>query len=725
MLENSQKQEFKKYCLQFYKSLKHPFGGQDSFINISDLEISLDIFESILFAEVKEKIFEGLETQFYSAFGNYLHLARTEIGDLCNNADKLSALIDPFLKKLVFCFFPNKKIKKTGKSIVLYKTSNYADILEFLNIIKVKDIVKKKLSFWEKQPARLAILRKGFTSRQKGVHESRIHNLGDLEKITYSIIGSFVAVCLHLLSLPGIESKIKEIIERRRAIYLLRERVRSYPITNTLFSIKEHLLVYSYRGTFQPNIEEKKFVFLNYLAERGPCFYWLKKDKKLILEWAKKFFKNPPNEKIRGNTIRLLLEKSTPVPFSVILDNFDYFETQIELSEYIKKFATKSDRDLLLKLYNRYFNKREEVALASKEVIVGTFTRVDETLKKLATSSSRKKNILFRSIIKNFAKKKDLEKYRNFKELKDRAMQIIYIYCLGEVGFKNDLELLRKWVNARRRNKNIREACWYSISRIANRFGDSKYVLSLINKRDKTIKVSAAKALTRNGIGKYFKFLFSKNFGNKFSVNSLILEIAEEGDREIIRKHLTKAELDYSTRDLVLALCKIGHSDDFDFLFNLFSKCDYEIRFANQIRVAYNMAKICDKKKIRFLRKVIKSREFWRYIAPGEKRASNPLPVKNTENQNLTRRIISEAFLENAGKEDIPLIFKLLSHYFRWTANQAAFKLAKIGGVKNLDNLIEEAWKLKEKDLEFDYLDRAHPVINTLCLLDKKLYYLN
>jgi hypothetical protein len=177
--------EFKEYCLQFYRELNHPYSSQKKVsINISDLEISLDILDSVLSIESEEKSFQGLKDQFYSAFTNYLRLPRNEIGSLCNNIDKLSALIDPFLKKVAFYFLPNEKITiKNGRSIPLWKTSQYADILEALKIIKVKEIQKKEISYWERQQADLAILREAFTARQKGVHESRIHNLEELEKI--------------------------------------------------------------------------------------------------------------------------------------------------------------------------------------------------------------------------------------------------------------------------------------------------------------------------------------------------------------------------------------------------------------------------------------------------------------------------------------------------------------------------------------------------------------
>jgi hypothetical protein len=724
MLENNQKKEFRQYCLQFYKDLRHPFGGQESSINFSDLETSLDIFEGVLSLEVAEESLQGIEEQFYSAFNNYLILSRTEIGNLCNNINTLSRLIDPFLKKIALLFFTDKKITKNKKQILLWKTSNYADILDAIGIIKAKKLYEKRENYWKQEQASFAILRKGFTSRQKGVHESRIYGLEHLEYLTYSIIGSFIVICLHLLKYPSIIEKVREITKKRRVIYLFKERAMSYPISNNLLSMKECLLVYRYRTEIKPDIEEKKFIFLNYLAGRGPCFYWLKDDKNLIFEWAKEFLEKNQDETIKRNSLRLLAENFTSLPFplQLFLENFGYYEDKLELSQYIEKFAKNSDKCLLLKLYN---DKREEVAMTSRALLIKMFPRIDDNLRKLSVSDSPSKRRLFRDIIDNFAKKKDLSKYRDFPNLKDESRRIIYIYCLGEVGSKQDLDFLLSWIKTGRKGKKIKMACWYAISKIANRLSDSQFVWKLINRREREITAIVLEAITRNGIGAHFKFLFTNNFARKFLLGNIILKIADKNDKKIIKNYLLKTKLNdelgysmrYNVRDLMLALCSIGNSDDFNFLFNLFSNCNYEVYIPNHVRLAYSMAKICSREKIGFFKRAINSREFWRYIFPDKKRTTNPLPLKEVRNQALIRRLIAVSFLKISNKREIPFISKLLFHNYKWIANEAAIKLAEVGGIKEIDGLVE---KLQEFDEE--KLNESKPAINALCLLDKKIY---
>jgi len=715
--------EFKEYCLHFYRELNHPYSLQKNIpVNISDLEISLDILDSVLNIESKEKSFRGLKDQFYSAFTNYLKLPRNEIGSLCNSIDKLSTLIDPFLKKVAFYFLPKEKITiKNGKSILLWRTSQYADILEALEVIKVSEIVKKEISYWERQPADLALLRGAFAARHKGVHESRIHNLEELEKIVYGVIGTYIIVCLKILKNASISSQLKEIIEKRRAAYLFEERVRSFSITNTLFSKKEHLLLYRHRNEIRPDMDGKKFLFINYLAGRGPCFFWFRReDKDVMVAWAKEFLSESADDIIKKNAVRFLSENSIYVSLSSLLDTFSYYEEKEELSQYIKQHAKPSDKTTLLSLCN---DKREEVALVSRELLTKMFPATDEVLRKIATSKSTSKIRLLRAIIRNRAQEMETNRYRSFPTAKDKAEQLIYIYSLAEVGTDQDLKLLSNWVAAKKRNESLRVACWYSISRIANRLQDQKLVWSLINKKSPIVKIAALEALTRKGIGRNFRLLFSKKFIrfiNRFNISSVILGIAVPNDNKIIRSYLSKAKLDYNARDFVLTLCSIGNAGDCDFLLDLFSQYKEKIDFQNHVRVASSMAKLCSLKRLSSLRKWINSKEFWSYILTEQQRPKKRLPIENIDNQAFMRRVVAACFIKKASRTDIDLIYKLLHHYYKWIAYKAAAKLSKIGEIQDIDNLTENLWSLDDEEL-----NNSDPALYGLCLIDKKVHMID
>jgi hypothetical protein len=718
MMDRSNLSDIKEYCLQFYRELNHPCSlGKKVPINISDLEMAVDVLDGILGIESREKSFRGLQDQFYAAFRDYLQLPRSKIGSLCIAADKLSALIEPFLKKVALHFLPSKKIvTENGTKLPLWKTSNYADILEALELIKKSKIHIKTKDYWEKKPAYLAILRYGFTARQKGVHESRIHSLEELEKIIYSTIGSYIIVCLRILKIKPLFKKLYVTIQRHRAVHLFEERVRSYPITGTLLSRKEHLLIYKWRKEISPDVDGKKLLFISYLTGSGPCFYWFKEeDKNIMLAWTKELLATSEDEIIKENAIRYLVENSpTPLKLQELITNLAYYENKEELSEYIRQFGKSSDMPILLKLCS---DKREEVALVSQELLSHMFPKINEILKKVARSKSPVKRKLLRMVIRNLAQESDIGLYRSFANIRDKADQIIYIHCLGELGEDEDLRSLSNWVTTKRRNGILRTACWYSISRIANRLGMSSQVWSLVNKRDRIDKLAALEAMSRNGIGTNFKSLFSKQFINRFHLADIILEIASPGDNRIIRSYLAKARLDYDVRDIVLALCKIGDADDFKFLLNLFCKYKGKIEFQNHVRIADGMARICNKKQSRSLGKFVNSSEFWSYISSGNKRAKRPLPVKNIDNQAFMRRVIAACFIGKTTRKDVDILRKLLNHNYKWIAYKAAVRFAKVGYVCDLDNLTRSAWNLDQEKLK-----EANATMHALCLLDKKLY---
>jgi len=713
--------DFKEYCLQFYRELNHPYLPNEKLaVNIGDLETCLDIFDGILSIECHEQSLRGLREQFYSAFGRYLDSPRNEIGLLCNSVDKLSALIDPFLKKVALHFMPNKKFKTPdGKLVPLWKTSKYVVVLEALDIIKGSEIVKKSPSYWARKSTDLALLREGFTARQKGVHESRVHNLEGLEKEVYGIIGTYIVVCLKLCKTLAVIQSFEKIVEKRRAVYLFEERLRSYPITSSFFSRKEYLLIYRYRSAIDPDVEGKKFLILNYLAGKGPCFYWFKrKDKPIMVEWAKKYLGESKDEIIRKNAIRFLTQNSTITPrLNTFLRALPYYEEKEELARYMGKFARPSDRNKLLRLCT---DKREEVAHVSRKLISKMFPKIDEPFRQIARSKSAAKRLLVRLIIRNFADQKHLDEYRSFAKIKDQGEQIIYIYCLGEVGTEEDLKVLSNWITSRRRNESVRIASWYSISRIAGRMGDCQLVWSVINKKDQTIKIAGLEALTRSAIGPNFESLFSKGFVERFGLSDIILQIATERDREVIRSYLAKATLDYGVRDLVLCLCRIGGSKDFEFLLNLFSRHKPKIEFQNHVKVADAMARICSERKSSSLKKYINCKEFWSYILPEQRRPKKKrLPVENIDNQAFMRRLIAASFIEKAGRGDIGLIQKLLRHYYKWIGYKAATKFSQIGVSRDLDVLNETLWNLGEDELKY-----AEPALHALCLLDEQLHKL-
>ncbi|GAH43920.1 unnamed protein product, partial [marine sediment metagenome] len=123
--------EVRDFYRQFYKTFKHPFNQSISqSMKTERIDLAIDFLEEVLETKVSEERLQEVESRFNAAFENYINLPRTQIGALCNSIEKLASLLDPFLKKLAFKFYPQEKIKKGNKFVPLWKASDFADILD-------------------------------------------------------------------------------------------------------------------------------------------------------------------------------------------------------------------------------------------------------------------------------------------------------------------------------------------------------------------------------------------------------------------------------------------------------------------------------------------------------------------------------------------------------------------------------------------------------------------
>ncbi len=498
--------EFQQFCKRFYLILKHPFNEENKEeINEERLEFALALLEYILETKVNEERLQDLDIRFNSAFSNYLNMPRNEVGAFCNSIERLASLLDPFLKKLVFVLFPNRKIQRGNSSIPLWHTSDFSDILSELKISSV-NLKRTDKNFWKKQDCKQAILRIGFVIRHKGVHESHSYDLQHLESIAYSVIGTYIVTCLKVSEDKIIKQKFLGNIEQRRFARLLKGKTEAYNTTGTLLSETEHLNIYHYRNNIESGPEEAHFLFISYLAEKGPIFYWLQGyDKDSVIKWAEDCL-NIYDETIKMNAMRYLIRENKTFKLEQILELFKDYELKLELAEYIKLFSNQNDADILIKLYR---SKAEEVSDASVESLCRIINSDTHPIFcKLVFSESAKFRYLFERLISSVANKARLRYYRNFANIDDKELQVVAIYCLGETGAKQDIHLIKNWLKKRKRNEQITYACWYAITRITSRLKDSTLIIKFLRSNKSVIKIAVLNAVTREGLGSYFNKLF-------------------------------------------------------------------------------------------------------------------------------------------------------------------------------------------------------------------------
>ncbi len=544
------------------------------------------------------------------------------------------------------------------------------------------------------------------------------HTLEDLEDIAYSVIGQYLIICLHLLESPAVTDQVRALTEKARVVYLLRERSRTYPLTATLLSTREHLLLYRHRQHIVPDSSERRFLFLNYLAAKGPCFHWIRDGDADALEWAWKFYESPPNDEIKKNAIRYLLRHNQKVPLQSLVDTFDDYNEKVELARYLATCARPQNKGLLFLLAS---DRREEVALEAKRLIGQLRLSLDARIKTLAHSFSDSKVRLLRMSLPFIAKATSRSEYRSFPRVLDASVRALYAYCLGEVGEEADLPLLTEVLSRKRLDNRLRMACWYALARICSRFGHTTDVAALLRKRrPATIILAVLDGITREGIDTDLTSLGTLLRRNSTIVqrtSATLLRVATKRDRAPLRRMLRAVALGNHTRDLLLALCKVGNSTDCQFTLGLVGRADRPVQLFNHVRVAESVASICGPSLRRQLRRHLNSPEFWVYIQRGSKRGRNRLPLKDIDNQALIRRLLGACFIRVATPKDVQFLKRLLSHNYDWIAMKAAERFGEFGNEKDLIGLNEQLLALK--DLE----DESHaPLLQALCILDRKLH---
>jgi hypothetical protein len=477
------------------------------------------------------------------------------------------------------------------------------------------------------------------------------------------------------------------------------------------------LLLYKNRRFVAPESHEKKFLFLNYLAARGPVGYWLKKDKTLALEWARQSWSTSPNEDIKKGALQYLLLHGESFPLAKLIETFFLYSEKAELARHIRQCVTVKDAKLLLRLC---YDKREEVALEAFRGLSKVFSKIDFEIKRLGRSQSERRWRLLREAIKGIAKFSDLGNYRSFRQAPDDGTRIAYLYCLGEVGTEEDAVLLQMFATKSHVRPAIRAACWYGISRIRSRLGQRGKLAQLLKSRNKVVFFAVADGLECSGVSTLTVLIRQASLGTEWTrkVSETLFRIASKGDRKVLRDFLKRVGINNITRDALLALCRIGKVSDCVFVLGEIFQETKRVDLYNHVRIAESLASIASQATKKRLKQWANSPEFWNYIERSRRAKHNRLPLQEVDNQALVRRLVASCFLRVAGRVDVGLVRRLMSHNYGWIAEKAAQRFAEIGQERDLDTIVDEL--LKRDDLE--KADRVYP-LEGLSLLDRKLYF--
>jgi conflict system STAND superfamily ATPase/uncharacterized protein DUF4062 len=185
-------------------------------------------------------------------------------------------------------------------------------------------------------------------------------------------------------------------------------------------------------------------------------------------------------------------------------------------------------------------------------------------------------------------------------------------------------------------------------------------------------------------IGRKNRRLF-RIYEDKASILAMaILRLATKLNLECLRVSLEEVVLEPSAQYYVLALMRVGDSNDILNIVNRVARAEYDIRYWFQIEMGHaverRMTEIGAPVPMELF-EVAKKKGFWDPHAERSKFSREDLlPLKNADNRALYLRVVAHALIGAAGLDNINLLAELAQHKYKMIASAAAIRLARVAG---------------------------------------------
>jgi hypothetical protein len=162
-----------------------------------------------------------------------------------------------------------------------------------------------------------------------------------------------------------------------------------------------------------------------------------------------------------------------------------------------------------------------------------------------------------------------------------------------------------------------------------------------------------------------------------------ILRTSTEGNVAALRDAFTKISLTASAQYVAIALVRYGDASDVLRLIERIERADYRIPYWFQIEVGRTVGRrmraLGGSVPVELLR-IYENGEFWRDPrATSLKNVRSKLPLTNLDNRALYVRVVANALIGAAGKDNLDLLQALSQHEYRLVARAAAVRLAQFG----------------------------------------------
>ena len=357
--------------------------------------------------------------------------------------------------------------------------------------------------------------------------------------------------------------------------------------------------------------------------------------------------------------------------------------------------------------------KGEEVKESSEKALISLVTSFNDKLfdqiVKSRTQSSRR---LFELLSLKLSENMTLEDIRSMWKSNKVSKRLFCVYGLGKMGREKDLEWLQELSKEKQLGSKYKVAIIKSLVRIGSRYGKGDEFMPLLMSGPVPIKRAILDAL-ETPFPKLKLQDILIHYG-KFprETGKAVRRLATKQDLPLLKKTLKRIKLDPTAREIVLAVCDQGGEDEFDFLWDLFTKCQHRIDFWNAGVVFRAMANLVRKRHLSLLTKIIEIEEFWEYY-PEDQRPGRQIPAADFQNVYFIRRLTGIAYARIAGRSQFGKLKRLLGHNYWIICDAAADKIIKLAKPLDFSRLLENAIS-SESDND--------AIIKVLCSLDKKFH---
>ncbi len=702
---------FRRYARAYLRQIDHPF-GTDLSLNFSptELEETLNFGMYVLAAPVKEPRLEDLDVRFESAADQYLVISRDQAGALTNVTERLAALLEPYLKKLVYLCYPAKTFGQPPKPLWHWGMDQ---IIREIGLASA-NLKNTDESYWRQQPLEDANWRIALVSRHKGSHEAHPYDLVALERIAKAVFSCYLLGARKALADPASRSRnILAATRSQRLNELLTVRAQTHQITHDLPDVLEHLHFYEAKEHLSLTDEKIQVLFESHLIGNGPIYYFLQSlPRPMQMEWAQTYLAGTDTTK-KFVAAEFLLWNGEELKLSEVMDLFREYSYRYKLAFCVRTLVAPNDLPLLWKLHR---NKASVVQEAAIEMFVRHVTeRQQDFIDKAARSTSLATQELFLRVGLARARLEKLQTYRQTLSEKNAVNLRLALLGLGKVGAPADLTQIQQLIETRRLDARTRELAIGALALLASRTSESTILQRLLMDSQPDVVQAALTGLRFSEERFPIQEIIQLYTAFPDEAGHVLQRCVRGKDRSTLRQLLRNTKLDNPAKRIAVELCTIGNSSDIEFLLRRIAQEKSRVEFWEQYELVFAMAKKAKGAKLRsLLLRFIKPQEFWTYY--GKDRPREKMPVGNHENIPLVHRIVGLCFGEVAIRSDIPFLLRMLEHTYWPVYHGAANALGRLGGVKELNVLVARAIERRGDG------KRIIGLLDAIAVLDRKIF---